>query len=126
MTETDKPLQPEQTSVPPVEQLLDIEEFARVKLVVAEVISAEAHPNADRLIIIKVRIGDEVRQVVAGIRKWYDPATIVGKKIVVVSNLKPAKLRGVESNGMVLAAQSADDVVLLTLDRDVPSGSKIK
>ena len=110
----------------PVQELITIDDFMKVKLAVGEVISAEKHPNADRLLVAQVKIGEETRQLVAGMSKWYTPEEMVGLKIVVVTNLKPVKLRGVESQGMMLAASSADDVTLLSTHRDIPSGSTIK
>ena len=71
---------------------------------VAEIIDAQQHPDADKLLVSKVEVGDEVRQIVSGISKFYSPEDMVGKKVVVVTNLKPAKLRGVMSEGMILAA----------------------
>lgn len=111
----------------PDDELITIDEFARVKLRVAEVVAAEAHPNADKLLKLKIRVGDREKQICAGIRKHYAPEALVGKRIVVVDNLKPAKLRGEESQGMLLAATGGEDVVLLTPDKpDVPSGSPIR
>ena len=105
--------------------MITIDDFKNVELVVAEVLAAELHPNADKLLVLKVSIGDEERQIVAGIRAWYEPASLVGKKIIIVKNLQPATLRGVESQGMLLAASNENDLSLLTLDRDLPAGSKI-
>lgn len=107
---------------------LTIDEFAKVQLRVGKVIEASAHPKADRLLVLKVDIGSEVRQLVAGIAGFYDPQDLVGKTIVIVANLKPAKLRGVESQGMLLAASSDDDSVLrlVTVDGDIPPGSPVR
>ena len=107
---------------------LTIDEFARVQLRAGKVVEASAHPNADRLLVLKVDIGSEVRQIVAGIAKYYDPRDLVGKTIVIVANLKPAKLRGVESQGMLLAASTDDDSVLrlVTVDGDIAPGSAIR
>jgi methionyl-tRNA synthetase len=79
---------------------------------VATVTAAEPHPNADRLLVLRVDLGGEQRQIVAGIRAHYPPETLVGRQVVVVANLEPAMLRGVESQGMLLAASSGDRVVL--------------
>ncbi len=107
---------------------LTIDEFARVQLRAGKVVEASAHPKADRLLVLKVDIGSEVRQIVAGIAKYYDPRDLVGKTIVIVANLKPAKLRGVESQGMLLAASSDDDSVLrlVTVDGEIAPGSAIR
>ncbi len=106
--------------------MINIEDFAKVDLRVAKVVDAQPHPNADRLLVLQVDLGEERRQIVAGIRKWYAPEQLVGTNIIVVANLEPAVLRGVESNGMLLAAQAGEDVVVLTTGRDAPPGSKIR
>ncbi len=108
--------------------MISIEDFAKIDLCVAEVKSAELHPNADKLLVLKIDAGDgiEDRQLVAGIRGHYTPEELVGKKVVIVNNLAPAVLRGVESQGMVLAAKDGDNVVLLTSEKDVAPGSKAK
>ena len=108
------------------EPLIDIEHFAKVKMAIGRIASVAPHPNADRLLVIQVAIGDQTRQLVAGMRKWYSPEEMVGKKVVVVTNLKPVKLRGVESRGMLLAAEAGDDVVLLGIDRDISDGAKVR
>ncbi len=107
-------------------ELVSIEEFARLDLRVAEVIAAEKMPKADKLLILKVKLGDEERTVVAGIAQHYTPEELVGKKVVIVANLKPVKLRGVESHGMILAASTDTVVAVLSPDKDLPSGSKVK
>ncbi len=107
-------------------ELLSIEEFAKVELKIGRVISAERVDKSDKLIKLRVDIGEE-RQVVAGIGKAYDPEYLVGKEIVVVANLKPAKLMGFESRGMLLAATDEDGrPVILTLDREVKPGARVK
>ncbi len=109
-----------------VRELIDIEDFARVELRVGKVLSAERVEKSKKLIKLKVDIGEE-RQIIAGIGQWYTPDDLVGKKIVVVSNLKPAKLMGEESCGMLLAATDSDgNLSILTLDREVKQGAKIK
>jgi methionyl-tRNA synthetase len=100
-------------------------DFQKIELRVATVKSAELHPNADRLLVLKIDVGGEERQIVAGIRASYEPAALVGKQIVVVANLEPAKLRGVESQGMLLAARDEERVVVVTVDSAVASGSKV-
>ena len=103
------------------------EDFAKVELRVAKVLEARPHPNADRLMLLQVDVGDVQKQIVAGIRQHYTPEQLVGKLIVVVNNLAPAMLRGETSNGMLLAATSGEQVILLTADD--PSclvGAKIK
>lgn len=108
------------------EELLPIDEFARWQLRVARVIAAEHHPRADRLLLLRVDLGGEERQVVAGIAAHYRPEELVGRSIVVVANLKPARLRGEESRGMLLAASHGDVVSLLQPDRELPPGATIR
>jgi len=105
--------------------VITYDDFKKVELKVAEIKAVEPHPNADKLMILRVDIGGEERQLVAGLKQWYTPEQLVGKKIVVVANLQPATLRGVQSNGMLLAAQSGNDVVILTTEKDIPAGSKV-
>lgn len=105
---------------------IPIDHFAQVELRVAKVLEARPHPNADRLMLLQVDVGDEQKQIVAGIREHYQPEQLVGRLIVVVNNLEPAMLRGEESNGMLLAASSGDKVVLLRPDEDLPPGSKVR
>lgn len=104
------------------------DDFAKVELRVAKVVEARPHPNADKLMLLMIDVGEEApRQIVAGIRLHYTPEQLVGKLITVVVNLQPATLRGETSNGMLLAATSGDKVLLLTPDDPtcVP-GAKIK
>jgi methionyl-tRNA synthetase len=107
------------------DNLITIDDFAKVELRVAEVVEAEAVPKADRLLKLQVQIGNDRRQIVAGIAQYYSPEQLVGKKVIAVVNLKPVKLRGVESNGMLLAAKKKDKLTLLTIDSDLPSGAGI-
>ncbi|OLB51787.1 MAG: methionine--tRNA ligase [Candidatus Rokubacteria bacterium 13_2_20CM_2_70_11] len=105
--------------------LATIDDFAKVELRVAEVIAAERVPKSKKLLKLTVSLGAEQRTLVAGIAEHYAPAELVGKKVVVVANLEPAKLMGIESNGMVLAASTEGKLAVLTLDRDLPPGTKI-
>jgi methionyl-tRNA synthetase len=104
---------------------IKIDDFGKVELRVAEVIAAEALPKSKKLLKLTVKVGEEQRTLVAGIAEHYAPADLVGKKVVVVANLEPAKLMGVESNGMVLAASIGGQLAVLTLDRDLPPGAKV-
>jgi len=103
---------------------ITFDEFLRLDLRVATVKQAELHPRADKLIVLHVDLGAEQRQIVAGLRGHYEPADLVGKQIVVLANLPPRNMRGLESNGMLLAAASEDQssVVLLTLDKAATPG----
>jgi methionyl-tRNA synthetase len=107
---------------------IGIEDFAKVELRVGVVKSAEKIAGADKLLKVMVDIGDEVRQVLAGIAPAYAPEELVGRKVVVVTNLAPRKMRGVESNGMLLAASAGPDgkPVLCTFAEDIPAGAKVK
>ena len=108
--------------------MITVEQFRAVELKVGTVRAAEPHPNADRLLVLRVDLGSEERQLVAGIRAHYDPATLVGRQVIVVANLEPAKLMGLESQGMVLAGSTDDDGMLavIVLDRDLPAGAKVR
>jgi methionine--tRNA ligase beta chain len=103
------------------------DDFSKLDLRVATVVSAREHPNADKLLLLEIQVGDAQKQIVAGIRGHYQPQDLVGRQIVVVNNLAPAMLRGEESSGMLLAATDADGrVVLLRPDRDCQPGAAIK
>lgn len=103
------------------------DDFAKIELRVARVVEARPHPNADKLLLLQIDLGDEQKQIVAGIRQHYTPEQLVGRKIVVVNNLAPAMLRGETSNGMLLAATSGEKVVLLAPDDpECVVGAKIK
>jgi methionyl-tRNA synthetase len=105
---------------------ITIDEFKRLDLRVAEVLSAEAVPKSKKLLKLTVRLGEETRTLVAGIAEHYRPEALVGRKVVVVANLEPATLMGVTSNGMVLAGSAGEALALLALDRDLPSGAKVR
>jgi methionyl-tRNA synthetase len=102
-----------------------IDDFRKVELRVAEVLAAEALPKSKKLLKLTVSLGDEQRTIVAGIAEHYAPADLVGKKVVVVANLEPAKLMGVQSQGMLLAGSAGGTLGVLTLDRDLPPGSRV-
>jgi len=105
--------------------MITIEEFRNIELRVATVKAAEPHPNADKLMVLHIDLGSEQRQILAGIRNDYTPEELVGKQIVVVANLETAKLRGMESQGMLLAASDEGRVVILTPQKPVQPGSKV-
>ena len=106
---------------------LSIDEFKRLALRVGRVTAAQDHPNADRLLVLTVDIGEaSPRQVVAGIKGSYQAADLVGKQVVVVANMKPATLRGVESQGMVLAGSDGTAIILVSPERPLPPGSPVK
>lgn len=119
--------QVQETAVEQAAGLISIDEFARVDLRVAEIKEAEKVPGADRLLKLVVDVGQERRQVVAGIAKYYQPEELIGKKVIFVANLKPAKLRGIVSEGMLLAASDDEgNLTLVTTEAPIKTGSKVK
>lgn len=120
-----------ETATPAADQpaFCTYEDFSKIRLRVAEVIAARLHPNADKLLILTIRLGETTKQICAGIRGFYEPQALIGKRIVVVENLEPRKLRGEISEGMLLAAQNPVDgrLSLLTTDDPLfPSGASIR
>ena len=105
-------------------EAITFEDFRRLELRVARVLEVEPHPNADRLYLLTID-GGETRQIVAGLRAYYSPEDLVGKSIVVVWNLAPATIRGVESQGMLLAVQDGDSVSVVSPDKSVTPGAKV-
>ena len=105
---------------------IDIDQFAKVQLKVAEVLKAEPIPKADRLLKLQLDLGDEQRQVVSGIAQHYTPEELVGKKVICVTNLKPVTLRGVKSEGMILAASTDQQLSLATILDSIPNGTPVK
>lgn len=111
---------------PPPPSTIAIDDFKKVVLKIGKVIEAVEHANANKLLVLKVDIGGgEVRQIVAGIKPWYAPAQLVGKTVIIVANLQSAVLRGVESQGMLLAASSGGDVIVCTTDKEALPGSRV-
>ena len=107
--------------------MINIQDFQKVELKVGTVLSVEDHPNADKLMVIRVDVGEEApRTLVAGLKQYYAYEELTGKQIVVVTNLEPAVLRGVKSEGMLLAAQEGDKVVVLTPDKPIAPGSGVR
>ncbi|MDR3552147.1 MAG: methionine--tRNA ligase subunit beta, partial [Clostridia bacterium] len=105
--------------------VIGIDDFAKIELRAALVTGCEAVAGSEKLLRLTLDVGGEERQVVSGIAKWYGPGQLVGRKIALVYNLKPAKLRGVESQGMILAADADGAASVVLLDDKVPSGAKI-
>ncbi len=103
------------------------DDFVKIDLRIARVLEARQHPNADKLIILQIDLGTEQRQLVAGLTGYYQPEDLVGKLIVVVKNLKPRKMRGEESQGMLLAAsdEEKNQVIILTPAADIAPGAKV-
>jgi methionyl-tRNA synthetase len=104
---------------------ISFDEFNKMQLKTATVIDAEKVEGTDKLLKLQIDLGDEKRQIVAGIAQYYTAEDMIGKRLVIVCNLKPARIRGIESNGMLLAAQSGKDLVLLTTDKDIPPGAGV-
>ena len=118
--------EPENAGVLPLADMISIDDFAKVELRAATVVSCEKVKKASKLLCLQLDDGMGGRQVVSGIAKWYKPEDLVGKKIIVVANLKPAKLCGVESNGMIVAADVGEDARVIFLDNDIPNGAKLR
>jgi len=119
----------EADAVPGVTSFIEIDDFAKVDLRVGQVLSAERIPKADKLLLLKIDLGEEQpRQILAGIAQYYEPEKLVGRKVVIVANLKPRKLRGYESQGMVVAASYGEEgrPVIATFTEDVPNGARLK
>lgn len=106
--------------------MINIEDFRKLELKVAEIKEVTEHPNADRLYVITVDLGDKTKQVVAGIRGSYTKEALIGKQVVVVDNLEPAVLRGVESQGMILAASDEEGITIVAPERKAKLGSIVK
>lgn len=108
-------------------ETIKYDDFGKIDLRVAKVLEARPHPNADKLMLLQVDLGDVQKQIVAGIRAHYTPEQLVGRRIIIVNNLEPAMLRGETSNGMLLAASSGEKVVLLQPDDpEALPGSRVK
>lgn len=107
-------------------ETISIDDFAKVDLKVGKIIKAEKHPDADKLLVFDVEIGSEVRQIVSGVAKYFKPEELVGKEVVVVANLAAVKLRGVESNGMLLLAENGDSLSFISPETIVPTGATVR
>jgi len=119
-------VRPETSKQGAAEDFVDIGYFGKLDLRVADVVSAEPIRGTQKLMRLEVDLGGERRQLVAGLAEHYRPEELVGKKVVVVANLKPARIRGVESRGMLLAADDGGSLALLVPDREVRSGAKVR
>jgi methionyl-tRNA synthetase len=106
---------------------ISIDDFAKLELRVGKILQCEQHPKADKLLVLKVKVGPEERTIVSGIRQWYRPEELVGKKVIIVANLKPVKLRGIESQGMILSAEDKDGKLSVSgLEKDIADGSIVR
>lgn len=108
-----------------IDHSISIDEFAKISLKVGEIIESKKHPNAEKLLVSQIKIGNDIRQIVSGIANYYDPKNLIGKKVIVVENLAPIKIRGVESYGMVLCASDGQKLELVEV-KDLPSGSIVR
>ena len=119
--------QPEQEQAEPnFKPTIEFDDFMKLDLRVGTVVKCEEHPNADKLLVLQVDLGCETRQIIAGMKKYYAPEELQGKQIMVVCNLAPRKMRGLESQGMMIAASSDADkslVVAMTPDKPVAAGA---
>ena len=106
--------------------MVSLKNFQELDLRIAEILEAQPHPNADRLYVLKIKVSEEEKQIVAGIRLGYSESELIGKKIVIVNNLESATIRGIESHGMLLAANDGTKIVLVTPDREIASGSQVR
>ena len=121
-----QPVQPSQPMQPqPPPQTVSFAEFKKLDIRVALVKSVQEHPNAQKLYVLKIDIGGEERQIVAGLRPYYTPEQLTGRRVVVICNLEPAMLRGVQSQGMLLAAADGARVMALQPDSDAAPGAKV-
>ena len=106
--------------------MVSIKEFQALEFRVAEILEVKSHPNADRLYILNIKVGEERKQVVAGIKLHYSEMELIGKKVVVINNLESSIIRGVESQGMLLAASNEEKLTLITPERDIASGAQVR
>lgn len=107
--------------------MIKIDDFRKLEMKIGKILEVKDHPNADKLYVVTVDLGDAQKQLVAGIKNSYtDKGALVGKQVVVVTNLEPATLRGVESQGMILAASDENGIAVVTTDKPVKIGSTVK
>lgn len=117
---------PANNTAPTKPAVINYDHFAQIDLRVAQILEAREHPNANKLLLLRIRVGDVEKQIVAGIRGYYEPGNLVGRRIIVVNNLEPAMIRGEESNGMLLAASDGTSIVLVQPEREIADGSRVK
>lgn len=129
MEELNKELEAQKEEKPKKEEIkeeITIDDFSKVELKVGTIIECEKHPKADRLLVEKIDMGEEIRQVVSGIADTYKPEELIGKQVIVVTNLKPVKLRGVDSNGMILCASSEKGLSIISPVIEMPNGTVVR
>lgn len=106
--------------------MVTIEDFRKLELKIAKIIEAQEHPNADKLLVLTLDVGDRTKQVVAGIKSSYTKEELIGKYVVLVDNLEPVVLRGIESQGMILAGSDDSGIAIVSPERDLKPGSIVK
>jgi len=106
--------------------MIKIDDFKKLEFKVAKIVEVNDHPNADKLYLVKVDLGDSQRQLVAGIKSSYSKEELIGKQAIILTNIEPAKLRGEESQGMLLAATDNSGIRIVTTDKEVKLGSTVK
>lgn len=106
--------------------MVTFEEFRRLELKVAKIIEVSDHPHADKLYVLNIDLGEKTKCIVAGIKNYYTKESLVGRQVIVVDNLEPVVLRGVESQAMLLAAQDENGISVVSPDREMKSGSRVK
>ena len=106
--------------------MIAFEEFKKLEIKIAKILEVADHPNADKLFVLKIDVSGSTKQIVAGIKSYYKKEDLVGRQVVVVNNLEPAILRGVESRGMLLAAQDEKGISIVVPDREMTIGSSVK
>lgn len=129
MEELNKELEAQKEEKPKKEEIkeeITIDDFSKVELKVGTIVECEKHPKADRLLVEKIDMGEEIRQVVSGIADTYKPEELIGKQVIVVTNLKPVKLRGVDSNGMILCASSEKGLSIISPITEMSNGSVVR
>lgn len=129
MEELNKELEAQKEEKPKKEEIkeeITIDDFSKMELKVGTIIECEKHPKADRLLVEKIDMGEEIRQVVSGIADTYKPEELIGKQVIVVTNLKPVKLRGVDSNGMILCASSEKGLSIISPITEMSNGSVVR
>ncbi|MCM8817167.1 MAG: methionine--tRNA ligase subunit beta [Candidatus Omnitrophica bacterium] len=106
-------------------EIISFDEFKKMDIRVGKILEVKDHPDADKLYVLTVDIGDEIRKIVAGIRPYYQKEELTGKLIIVLTNLQPRTIRGIESKGMLLAGLDGNNLGVLTVDKDLRPGTKI-
>ena len=107
-------------------ELISYEDFKKLDIRVAKIKEVDEHPDADKLYVVKVDLGDEERQIVAGIKPYIEKDDLIGKEVVVILNIEPRKIRGIESNGMLLVAKDEENLAIVTLNREIKPGSIVQ